>query len=299
MILSTITDMLFIDSFEEALRTTKELGFDYIDVRDKLDGDTVDSISVEKARELKIRIDHYGLKTCVIVSRMVNPVAMTGPNKYDKYDDKHPAHTLDVINNLCDVADALDAKYIRGNPLYRPVNYHLLSAQEQEEQQKHNAAVMFGMGELAKSRDKIILIENEPPSLANKAEELGWLMRLTNHPNIRINWDIVNEWRAGIYPTLESYEYLKGLLGGTHLKGAYRVYGSQSADNPSGLYRNFGIPDQDDFDHEPLLKAIAQYDPQAVMSIDTHFHHLDEEDQKIGPVEVMRRSKVLFERMLT
>ncbi|MFC5650529.1 sugar phosphate isomerase/epimerase family protein [Paenibacillus solisilvae] len=294
MILSTITDMLFIDSFEEALRTTKELGFDYIDVRDKLDGDTVDSISVEKARELKKRIDAYGLKTCVLVSRMINPVYL----KYDKNDDKHHAHTLDLIANLCDLADALGAKYIRCNPLYRPADYHLLSGQEQEEQQKHNAAVMFGMGEMAKSRDKIILIENEPPSIANKAEELGWLAKLTNHPNVRINWDILNEWRAGIYPTLNSYQHVKGLLGGAHLKGAYRVSGSQSADNPHGLFRNYGIPDQDNFDHKPVLKAIAQYDPQAVMTIDTHFHNLDEEDRKIGPVEVMRRSKLFFERML-
>jgi sugar phosphate isomerase/epimerase len=298
MKLSAISDMLFLDSLEEALQTMQKLGFRYVDLRDKLDGDTVDSLGTGKAKEIRKMLDHYGLQACVLVSRAIYPISHFGPHRYNKYDEQYHAFTLREFDRLCDTAEILGASCIRINTLYRTRNYFKLPDHEKEEQQTHNAEALRKLAEHGAKRGVIALVENEPPSLANKAEEFAILLEKVNHPNLRINWDIVNQWRAGTYPTVADYELIKGSLGGTHLKGAYRVPGSETVQNPSGVYRNVAIPDIDDFDHMPLLKAIAKHDPDAIMTIDTHFHELDPADKQWGAVEVMRRSKKFFEAML-
>jgi 3-dehydroshikimate dehydratase len=298
MKLGTFPDMLFIDSFEESLARVKEMGFEYIDLREGLDGNNVDNISLDKARSLKSKMDEYGLKGRVIVSRSINPISFVGPPKYDKYDKAHHAKTIKFVDHLCDVADAFGAGHIRVNPMYRSVDYHKLSDAGRQEQIDHCISVISGIAEHLKSRGKVGILENEPPSIGNKAEELGQLVRGVNSPNLLVNWDIVNDWRAGVHATVDHYEAVKGILGGAHLKGAYKQFGTENAGNPFGLYRNFAIPDQDDFDHEPLLKAIAKHDPEAIITIDTHYHQLDVEDRTVGSIEVMRRSKVYFESLM-
>lgn len=298
MKLSTFPDMLFIDSFEKSLAVVKELGFKYIDLREGLDGDNVDTITPEKARALKAKMDEYGLEACVIVSRGVNPISFAGPYRYDKYDPEHHRKTLEFLDHLSDVADAFGAKYIRVNPLYKSRQYHKLSDAERQAEIDHCIEVLSGMADHLAKRGKIGILENEPPSIGNRAEELGMLVRGVNKPSLRVNWDIVNDWRSGVYPTVEQYEHVKGLLGGVHLKGAYKWFGTESPGNPHGLYRNFAIADQDDFDHAPLLKEIVKHDPDIVFTIDTHYHQLLEADRTVGSIEVMRRSKVFFENLL-
>ena len=298
MKLSTFADMLFIDSFEEQLGIIKDMNFEYIDLRSKLDGDTVDTIALDKARLLKTKMDEMGIKAGVIVSRVINPISFIGPHSYNKYDDEHHAKTLRIFDRLCDVADVFEAKYIRVTPLYRSNDYHLLSDKGREDQISHSIDVLGKFAVHPQARGKIGILENEPPSIGNKAEELGQIARGINHPNLRVNWDIVNDWRAGVYPSLEQYSHVKGLLGGAHLKGAYKWFGTESSGNPNGVFRCMTIPDQDDFDHAPLLKSITEHDPEAMMTIDTHFHDMGSDDHEVGATEVMRRSKVFFESLL-
>ena len=298
MKLSTFTDMLFIESFVESLSLVKQMGFEYIDLRGKLDGDSIDTVSLSKAQALKLMMDEKGLKAGVVVSRGINPISLIGPHSYDKYDDEHHARTLRVFDHVCDVADIFEANHIRVNSLYRSTYFHLFNDEERKDEFAHCIQSLERIAERAQARGKIAILENEPPSIGNKAEELGQIVRAVNNPNLRVNWDIVNDWRAGVYPSLEQYDHVKGYLGGTHLKGAAKWFGTESASNPYGLFRCITIPDQDDFDHAPVLQAIAEHDPEAIMTIDTHFHNMGKEDRKIGATEVMRRSKVFFESIL-
>src|SRR5690554_1754153 len=142
MKLSTFPDMLFIDSFEESLAAVKEMGFKYIDLREGLDGDNVDTISPEKARALKAKMDEYGLKGCVVVSRGINPISFFGPYRYDKYDAEHHKKTIKFIDHLCDVADAFDAGYIRINPMYKSREYHTISDEARQAENDHCVGVL-------------------------------------------------------------------------------------------------------------------------------------------------------------
>jgi 3-dehydroshikimate dehydratase len=294
---SVFTDMLGQDNFEESLKLAKSLGFSLIDLRAKLDGDTIDTISEEKCEQLKGLMEKYSLQVNSLSSWAVNPCAFGGPPKYDNYDQQFHVKMRDILARLCNLADIFEAPFVRVYSLYRQEDFDSLPESEKEAQYRHNANILRGHADYLSTRDKILLVENEPPTLTSNARELGLLARYADHPNLKINWDIVNEWRTGNYPTIESYEHVKGYLYQTHLKGASRVPNSISDNHPNGDFNNFAIADQDDFEHSAILKEIDKYDPHAVMTIDTHYPSLNDQD-KIGEAEVVRRSKVFFESIL-
>ena len=202
-----------------------------------------------------------------------------------------------VLERLFDLADIFEVQHVRVYSLHRPEGFDQWPEAKKEAEYAYNATIMRGHAEHAKSRGKILLVENEPPTLTKGPRELGMLVTYANHPNLKINWDIINSWWAGEYPSLESYEYVKGALLQTHLKGAYRKPNSINLNNPHGDFKGFAIAGEDDYEHSGILQSIAKHDPQAVMTIDTHYPSLEDKD-KVGEAEVVRRSKVYFESTL-
>ncbi|GED71697.1 hypothetical protein BRE01_53990 [Brevibacillus reuszeri] len=294
---SVFTDMLGTESFEEALQLASGLGFSNVDVRAKLDGDTVDTISMEKAQAYKQMLDQYKLKVASVSSWAVNTCTFSGPPKYDNYDEAHHTAMYAVLERLFDLAHVWDAPFVRVYSLYRQENFLTLSEAEREAQYRHNAAIMRRHAEHAQERNKIIVVENEPPTLTSNAEELGKLAAYANHPHLKINWDIINGWRAQEYPTVEVYKHVMGHVWQTHLKGASRLSNSITEQNPHGNFGNFAIAGNDDYDHKPVIQAIAKFDPQVVMTIDTHYPSFYKQDQ-IGEVEAVRRTKAFFESLV-
>lgn len=292
---SIFTDMLGTESFQESLEHAKNLGFTNIDLRGKLNGSTIDDVTLEKARVLSEMIQEQGLQVSSLSSWAVNSCTFSGPPKYDNHDEEHHKQMEEVLNRLIDLADIFGSTFIRIYSLYRQEDFNLLSDEEKDAQYRHNANIMLRHAEQAKSRNKILLVENEPPTLTNSAKELGILMKYTNHPNLKVNWDVLNGWRAGEYPTVEAYEHIKGHVYQTHLKGAYRLSNSITKENPTGTFGNFAIAGKDDYDHTPVMKAIAENDPQAILTIDTHYPSFYVQD-RIGEVEVVRQTKAFFEQ---
>lgn len=294
---SVFTDMLGCESFEEALKHAKALGFTHVDLRAKLDGYTMDNIPLEEARVIKRKLDEAGLRVSCLSSWAVNSCAFSGPPKYDNYDEKHHEEMGTVLDRLFDLADIFETLYVRVYSLHRIEGFEELPEAEKDAEYRHNAAILARHAEHARTRNKTILVENEPPTLTRNAKELGLLARYANHPNLKINWDVINGWRAGEFPSLEAYAHVKGYVWQTHLKGANRAYNSIDEQHPHGLFGNFSIAGQDDFDHAPIMQAIAKYDPQAMMTIDTHYPSFYQQDQ-IGEVEVVRLTKLHLEALV-
>lgn len=297
MKLSIFTDMLGFESFEEALQNAKQLGFQQIDLRAKLNGATIDNISLEQARHISSLIEEYDLKVSSLSSWAVNSCTFSGPPSYDNHDENHHKSMSVVLDRLFDLSDIFSAPFVRIYSLYRQEDFNTLPDEEKEKQYQHNARIMLRHAEQARARGKVILVENEPPTLTSNVEELGLLKKYANHPNLKINWDIVNGWRAGEYPTLEKYDLIKGSVYQTHLKGASRLTNSITKVNPQGTFGNFAIAGKDDFDHEPIMKALAAHDSQAVLTIDTHYPSFYQQD-KLGEVEVVRQTKEFFGNIL-
>lgn len=294
---SIFTDMLGLDSFEESLKTSKELGFDYIDLRGKLDGDTVDSITLEKAKELSELIEKNDLKVSTLSSWAINPCTFSGPSSYDNFDEKHHEKMSEELDRLFDLADAFSAPHIRIYSLHKKDDFLLMEDSEKEKEYKNNAESLKRHADHAQRRGKILLLENEPPTLTSTCEELGILLKYVDHPNLKINWDIVNGWRAGEYPTLDKYEYIKGHIAQTHIKGASRQSNSIAPDVPKGRFNNFAIAGKDDFEHDEIMLALKKHDPDVILAIDTHYPSFYQQD-KIGEVEVVRQTKRFFEDIL-
>lgn len=297
MKLSIFTDMLGFESFEEALQNAKQLGFQQIDLRAKLNGATIDNISLEQARHISSLMEVYDLKVSSLSSWAVNSCTFSGPPSYDNHDENHHKNMSAVLDRLFDLADIFSAPFVRIYSLYRQEDFNTLPDEEKDKQYQHNARIMLRHAEQARARGKVILVENEPPTLTSNVEELGLLIKYANHPNLKINWDIVNGWRAGEYPTLEKYDLIKGSVYQTHLKGASRLTNSITKDNRKGTFGNFAIAGRDDFDHEPIMKALANDDAHAVLTIDTHYPSFYQQD-KLGEVEVVRQTKEFFENIL-
>ncbi|MNI02714.1 3-dehydroshikimate dehydratase [compost metagenome] len=294
---SICTDMLGSDSFEESLQHAKALGFSSVDLRAKLDGYTLDNIPYEEARVIKQKVDEAGLEVSCLSSWAVNSCSFSGPAKYDNYDENHHQAMEKVLDRLFDLADIFDTPYVRVYSLHRKEGFEDLSEADKDAEYRHNASILARHAEHARKRNKTILVENEPPTLSRDARELGLLARYADHPNLKINWDIINGWRAGEFPTLEAYEHVKGYVWQTHLKGANRAYNTIDEQHPHGLFGNFSIAGRDDFAHGPLMQAIAKHDPQATMTIDTHYPSFYQQDQ-IGEVEVVRLTKLHLEALV-
>lgn len=297
MKLSVCSDMLGCESFDEALQQAKALGFSYVDLRAKLDGYTLDNIPMDAARVIKDKLDAAGMKVSCLSSWAVNTCSFSGPPKYDNYDEKHHQEMSQVLERLFNLADLFETSYVRVYSLHRAEGFDGLPMSEKDAAYRYNAAILARHAEHARTRNKTILVENEPPTLTKNAKELGILARYANHPNLKINWDIINGWRAGEFPDLDAYEHVKGFVWQTHLKGANRAYDSQDEHHPHGLFGNFSIAGRDDYDHEPMLRAIAQHDPQAMMTIDTHYPSFYQQDQ-IGEAEVVRLTKLHVEALV-
>jgi 3-dehydroshikimate dehydratase len=295
---SVVTDMFGKESFSEALKDAKELGFDFVELRAKLDGNTIDTITVEKAKELGRKVKEHGLKVATLSSWAINTCTFSGPPKYDNYDENHHKAMIKELERLFNLADAFDAPNIRIYSLYRRPDFDLSSDEDQEAEFKHNAEVLRGHAEYAKERGKVLLVENEPPTLANNCVELGKLVKFAKHPNLKLNWDIVNGWRSGEYPTVEKYKHIKGNVASVHLKGASREVNSISKDTPNGRFNNFAIAGQDDFEHRDILNALLKGDPEAIWTIDTHYPSFYQQD-KIGEFEAVKRSKEFFKSVIS
>ncbi|WP_096436432.1 sugar phosphate isomerase/epimerase family protein [Alteribacter populi] len=294
---SVVTDMLGLESFDDALQTAKEVGFDYIELRAKLNGDTIDSISVDKAKKLGEKVKEHGLEVATLSSWAVNSCTFSGSPKYDNYDENHHEEMTNQLDRLFNLADAFSAPNVRIYSLYRQPDFDTWPEEEKEKEYRHNAEVLKRHAEHARRRGKVILVENEPPTLTNNCVELGKLVQYADHPHLKLNWDIVNGWRSGEYPTVELYEQIKGNVASVHLKGASRVVNTITNDMPEGRFNNFAIAGEDDFKHEAVLKALTEGEPDVILSIDTHYPSFYQQD-KIGEAEVVRQTKEFFEGVI-
>ena len=231
---SVFTDQLGCDSFDEALEAARELGFDTVDLRAGLDGASIDTLTPEQALSVKQKLDNHGLTCRIISSWAINPCAFDGPPGYDNNDENHHIRTLKKFDSLCGIADILGAKAIRIYSLARPEGFDALPDSDREAAYRHNATVLVRIANLAQQRNKVAVVENEPPTLTRSAKELGKLMKYANHPHLKVNWDLMNEWRAGNCPTVNDYEAIKGHVYQTHLKGARKKIGTERTDQPFG-----------------------------------------------------------------
>lgn len=265
MRLSAFTDILD-RSFEDALDALASIGLDTIDLRSRIDNDNVDTLTGAAARRVAEAISSRGLRVASVASWGVN----TLNGEYDPADVGHRQAMRARTAHLAELAAMLKAPHVRVYSFKRPVDRAIT-----EHDRADNAVFLSELAAVCGRFDRTLLIENEPPTLTSTCVELGDLMRRDVPDNLRINWDIVNGWRADEIPWADGvFEAIRGCVGQVHVKGAR----AQS----DGRFATMALPGQDDVPHARLLGRLRTSGFDGVITIDPHYPQFLPEDRLTG-----------------
>jgi sugar phosphate isomerase/epimerase len=285
MQLSAFTDIL-ARPFEQALDALAQLGLTMIDLRSRIGADTVDTLQGPAAAHVKQALAQRNLKVGCVASWGVNP--MNG--QYDPADPAHRQAMRERTAHLADLAAELGARSVRVYSFKRP------QGPITDAHRADNAEFLSELGHICAQRGRLLLVENEPPTLTATCAELADLMRRVTCPAVKINWDIVNGWRAGETPWAGGvFEQIRSHVAHIHVKGAKA--------NADGAFATMAIPGKDDVPHGQLLRQLRQSGFDGIITIDPHYYQFAESDKLTGvedPVlEVVCQTRTFLRQIIT
>jgi sugar phosphate isomerase/epimerase len=276
MLLSAFTDILDLP-FADSVRALKDLGLTCVDLRTKLGPYTVDTITPDTAEQTARELQRQGVRVASIASWGVNP--MNGG--YDPFSPDYRKTMRERVTHLAAFAELVGAAHVRIYSLTRP------GGPIEDTCRDANAAFLAELAGLCAGFGVTLLVENEPPTMTATCAELGDLMRRANHPHLKVNWDIVNGWRAGEVPWSPGvFENIAGQIAQIHIKGARA--------NPDGSFHSMAIPGADDVPHATLFQSLRKSGFDGVLTIDPHYNQFAPEDRldnvPNAVLEVVRRT---------
>ncbi|HUW82355.1 MAG TPA: sugar phosphate isomerase/epimerase [Phycisphaerae bacterium] len=263
---SAFTDILD-RPFESALDALAGLGLRCIDLRSKIGQDNVDTLRGQAARRAAEAIASRNLRVGCVASWGVNPMS----GDYDPAEPLYRQAMRERTAHLAQLAELLEAPSVRVYSLKRPDD------PVTEQHRADNAAFLYELAAICAERKRLLVIENEPPTLTATCAELGDLMRRPVHESLKINWDIVNGWRAGELPWAPRvFDQIAGHVAHIHVKGARAA--------PDGSFATMAVPGKDDVPHVELLAALDRSGFDGTVTIDPHYGQFAEAD-KLTDVE--------------
>jgi sugar phosphate isomerase/epimerase len=112
----------------------------------------------------------------------------------------------------------------------------------------------------------LVMIEPSAASVCNTIERLSLLLADVDRPQVGINWDFVNAWRAGEHPWPDPWRHLRGRLYGVHWKGA-----KADAHDP-WRYSCHALPGDDDIPHRSMWSTWAATGFDGPVTVDPEYH---------------------------
>lgn len=285
MRLSAFTDILS-QPFDAALDALRQVGLTTIDLRSRIGEHSVDTLAGEAVRHVKDAVTSRRLAVGCVASWGVNPL----DGRYDPADSAYRQAMRLRTAHLARLAQIMDAPHVRVYSFKRPSQRAVT-----EEDRAGNAAFLAELAEICGRAGRTLVIENEPPTLTSTCAELGDLMRRDVPDNLRVNWDIVNGWRAGEIPWADgAFDAIRGRVAHVHVKGARA--------RPDGGFAAMALPGADDVPHPRLLSMLRDSGFRGIATIDPHYGQFAPEDRLEGcedPVlEVVSRTTAYLKRLM-
>lgn len=280
---SAFTDILS-RPFEAALDALAGIGLTTVDLRTKIGEHSVDTLTGDAARQAAEAIRSRGLAVGCVASWGVNPMR----GDYDPFDPAYREAMRVRTAHLAELARDLGARHVRVYSFKRP------AGEIPETYRAENARFLSELAALCAERDRILVIENEPPTVTATCAELGDLMRRNVPVALKINWDIVNGWRAGELPWAPGvFDHIRGHVAHVHVKGARAA--------PDGTFQAMALPGRDDVPHAQIFRDLAASGFDGIVTIDPHYGQFAEADKLTDvadPVlEVVRRTLACLQGM--
>lgn len=263
MRLTVFTDIVNPD-FERAVEEIVAEGFTAVDLRSNIYGKAISELTpLDAQRAVKI-IQKSGLQVACLGASLFSQCGPDRETRQEMTDDE-----LAVLMNLFDLGDLFSCQNIR-------IFTYPRVDEDWETQARRQAPRFRQAAVLAEEHWKRLLIENEVGTLTQTCAEAGRFLRLVDHPSLRMNWDIVNGWRAGETPDEEAYRHIARLVSHIHIKGA-----RESKQTP-GHFATFALPGEDDLRHTDILGLLIRDNYEGFITVDPHYHGFAPEDMIQG-----------------
>ncbi len=256
--LAAITDE-FSPDLETAVRAMMPIGMDRAELR-VLWGRNIMDLDDEQIGRAKHILDLAGIKVIGTASPILKCALPDSPpldNRFEQdvflsrrnYEDQ-----AQLIRRGFEIAHKLGASMIRVFSFWRTVDPAACSGRIAEE--------LYSLAQQAAGADLIIGLENEHACNAGTAAETAELLRIANHPNLKIIWDPANGYVAGERPYPEGYAALaRQSLAHVHAKDCRIENGK-----PQWLPLGTGS-----LDWKGLMSALYSDGYKGAISLETHW----------------------------
>ncbi|MBM3210897.1 xylose isomerase [Candidatus Poribacteria bacterium] len=208
--------------FEESLVRHVLWNIKMLDLRDGIFGKGIADLTLEEARRALDLIKKHNLSVYCLSTGLFHGDIEIG-------EDKFGSANMVKLSHVIKIAEILHPKMIR-----------LLACQTSKRQEivdsvkyiKSKHSWLFGLyyQAIQQIHDAGFhaTIENEIGNcIFSRPEEItGFFHELDLKEKACLTWDVQNLWQMGIFPTMDSYNMLKELIGYFHLKGGQNKEGS-------------------------------------------------------------------------
>lgn len=225
---------------DEQMDAFDDFGIKYIEMR-KVDGKNISKLTEDEAREIKKRMDGRGFR----VSALGSPLG-----KIDITED-FPDH-LEIFRHTLEIADILEAKYIRLFSFYIPEGQN--PAEYKDEVFKR----LRCFKEEARGSGITLLHENEKGIYGGNADRCFQIMEELSDEHFRFTFDPANFVQVGEETFPNAYGLLRPFIEYMHIKDARREDGIVV---PSGM-GDGNVP--------LILKALKESGYQGFLSLEPH-----------------------------
>ncbi|NOU94980.1 TIM barrel protein [Paenibacillus sp. LMG 31456] len=179
-------------------------------------GVNVMNLTDDQLIDVRNKVEQRGLFISAVASPIFKcaldsdrPVA--GGDAFGQRDEDITAHFAKLERSI-DIAKLLGVSRIRIFSFWRE--------QEPDEYTNDIVAHLHTAALKAEAANVVLLLENEPSCNGGYAEEVGALVRMVDHPSLKVLWDPGNEAYGGRQAFPQGYEFVKDTLGHVHLKDA-------------------------------------------------------------------------------
>lgn len=208
--LGGISDGFSMD-FEEALKSLKAFGLDWVEIRNVY-GKYNTEATPDEVKKIKGLLAQFGFRVSTVDTALFK-CTLPGTKPPANPKDLYPySEQMDLLKRAAERAHTWGTDKLRGFAFWRVADPAAIVGRAAEELDK--------AAEVAHAQGMRIVIEDEPTTNVGTGREMARLMAAVRAKNVGINWDMGNGNFSGevSYPT--GYELLpKGRIWHVHLKG--------------------------------------------------------------------------------
>ena len=263
MYVSIFTDELGID-ITEAAPIIKSWGVDYVDLRGRIFGRGIESLSDQQLKDLKALLDEQGLKVGCLQTSLAKahqPDAETRKAENDKLD------------GIIRAADALDCRRIRSFYFWQKYQEGQGALATQPDQLQKTMDMFAPLADRAKEAELILGFEN----CGTTPDEVFAMLDVLNVPEWGLAWDPHNDWGSEARKN-DQDGYIQRMITKTnmiHVKAKHAV-------------KELG---GDLIDYERILEVFLSKGLDAPISVETH-----NPDRSVSNEEMSKRTVIAVQR---